>query len=136
MEIIGNLVLKEIKGFKMSGASGERVFIKSFSLAATDCMNSHAVPKIKRTPKAVLLHFCKNDIRSNMTPGNIAEEIINLAKEIRTKENNIYLSGLVWRGDLWNEKVLETNGCLQARCVSENFVFINNMNINPMHHLT
>ncbi len=79
MEIIRDFILKEIKGFKMSEASGERVFIKSFSLAATDCMNSHAVPIIKRTPKAVFPHCGANEIRSNMTPGKITEEIIDLA---------------------------------------------------------
>ncbi len=56
IEIIGDCILKEIKGFKMSEATGERVFIKSFSGATTDCMNSHAVPTIKRNPKAVILH--------------------------------------------------------------------------------
>ncbi len=70
-----------------------------------------------------------------MTPDKIAEEIIDLANEIRTKENNVYVSGLVQRGDLWNDKVLETNRCLEARCVSENLTFIKNMNIIPMYHL-
>ncbi len=109
IEMKGDSILKEIERFKMSEASGERVFIKSFSGATTDCMNSHAVPAIKRNPKAVILHCGANDVRSNMTPDNIAEEIIDLAKEIRSKEKNVYVSGLVQPRGLWNEKVMETN---------------------------
>ena len=71
--------MKEIKGFKITEAFGERIFIKSVSGATTDCMNSQEVPTIKGNPKAVILHFVTNDIRSNMTPGNIAEKIIDLA---------------------------------------------------------
>ena len=65
-EIIGDSIIKDIRGYKMNEAceNQEKIFVKSFSGATTDCMNSHACPTIKRNPKRIILHCGTNDLRS------------------------------------------------------------------------
>ena len=100
-EIIGDSIIKDIRGYKMNEAceNQEKIFVKSFSGATTDCMNSHACPTIKRNPKRVILHCGTNDLRSQASAENIAEEIIELAKAMKTEGNTVFVSALVARGD-------------------------------------
>ena len=106
-EISGDSIIKDIRGYKMNEAceNQEKIFVKSFNGATTDCMNSHACPTIKRNPKRIILHCGKIDLRSQASAENIAEEIVDLTKAIKTEENMVFVSGLVARGDHWNSKV-------------------------------
>ena len=87
----------------------EKIFVKSFSGTTTDCINSHACPTIKRNPNRIILHCGTNDLRSQASAENIAEEIIGLAKAMKTEGNTVFVSGLVARGDRWNAKACEVN---------------------------
>ena len=137
IEIIGDSLIKDVKGYKMNEATGraEKIYVKSFSGATTDDMNSHVVPTIKRNPQKIILHCGTNDIRSQATPENIAKEVMELAVSLSTKENTIFVSGIVPRGDNWNNKVSEINKHLQSACSSRNMPFIDNSNISPDYHL-
>ena len=76
-----------------------------------------------------------NDIRSQATPENIAKEIMELAVSLSTKENTVFVSGIVPRGDNWNNKVNEMNKHLQSARSSRNMPFIYNSNISTEYHL-
>ena len=121
----------------MNKATGraEKIFVKSFSGATTDDMNSHVIPTMKRNPKKVILHCRNNDIRSQATPENIAKEAMELAASLSTKENIMFVSGIVPRGDNWNKKVSEINKHLQSAWRSRNMPSIGNSNISIEHHL-
>ena len=121
----------------MNEATGrvEKIYVKSFSGATTDDMNSHVIPTMKRNPKKVILHRGTNDIRSQATPENIAKEVMELAVSLSTKENIVFVSGSVPRGDNWNNKVSEIKKHLQSACRSRNMPFIDNSNISIEHHL-
>ena len=128
-------IIKDIRGYKMNEAceNQEKIFVKSFSGATTDCMNSHACPTIKRNPKRIILHCGTNDLRSQASAENIAEEIIELAKAIKTEGNTVFVSGLVARGDRWNAEVCEVNRFLTQRSQGEDLQFIDNSNITLEH---
>ena len=64
---------------------------------------------------------------------NIAEEIIELAKAMKTEGNTVFVSGLVARGDRWNAKVCEVNRFLTRRSQEEDLQFIDNSNITSEH---
>ena len=134
-EIIGDFIIKDIRGYKMNEAceNQEKIFVKSFSGATTDCMNSHACPTIKRNPKRIILHCGTNDLRSQASAENIAEEIIELAKAMKTEGNTVFVSGLVARGDRWNAKVCEVNRFLTRRSQEGDLQFIDNSNITSEH---
>ena len=103
--------------------------------STTDDMNSHVIPTMKRNPKKVILHCGTNDIRSQATPEKIAKEVMELAISLSTKENTVFVSGIVPRGDNWNNKVSEINKHLQSACSSRNMPFIDNSNISTEYHL-
>eukprot|EP00794_Sanderia_malayensis_P002604 gene2604-biopygen2133 len=92
---------------RLKEASGnqEQIFVKSFSGATSDCMNSHACPTIKRNPRRVILHCGTNDVRGQTSAENIATEVFELAKLLQNTSNAVFVSGLVVRGDRWNTKV-------------------------------
>ena len=98
--MIGDSLIKDAKGNKMNEAPGraEKIYVKSFSGATTDDMNSHVIPTMKRNPKKFILHCGANDIRSQATPENIAKEVMELAVSLSTKENIVFVSGIVPRG--------------------------------------
>ncbi len=100
-EIIGDSIIKDIKGYKMKEATGheQQSSVKSFSGATTDCMNSHACQTIKRNPKRIILHCGTNDVRDQTLAESIATEVIELAKLLQNGSNAVLVSGLVLTGD-------------------------------------
>ena len=136
-EIIGDSIVKDIKGFKMTEATNgeEKIKVQSYSGATVDHMNSHAIPTMKRNPKKINLHCGTNDIRSSQSPEEIAIEILDLASAMKTSKNTIYVSSLVQRGDQWNGKVTDVNRHLKGLCKGNNLPFIDNDNIKPFSHL-
>ena len=83
--------------------------------------------------KSIILHCGTNDLRSQASAENIAEEIIELAKAMKTEVNTVFVSGLVARGDRWNAKVCEVNRFLTRRSQEEDLQFIDNSNITSEH---
>ena len=136
-EIIGDSIVKDIKGFKMTEATNgeEKIKVQSYSGATVDHMNSHAIPTMKRNPKKINLHCGTNDIRSSQSPEEIAIEMLDLASAMKTSKNTIYVSSLVQRGDQWNGKVTDVNRHLKGLCKGNNLPFIDNDNIKPFSHL-
>ena len=138
VEIVGDSLVKDIQSYKMNEAAGntdERIFVKSFSGATVDCMNSHVCPTIKWDPGKVILHCGTNDLRSKATPKDIAEEIVDLGKSLKTNVNKVMISGLVPRGDLLHNKAMEVNIFLKQLCISQDFYYIDNTNIQAEYHL-
>ena len=141
IEIVGVSLVKDIQSYKMNDATGntdEKIFVKSFSGATVGCMNSHVCPTIKRDPGKIILHCGNletNDLRSKATPKDIAEEIVDLGNSMKTNANKVIISGLVPRGDQWHDKAMEVNRFLKQLCVSQDFYYIDNTNIQAEYHL-
>ena len=135
--ILGDSIVKNIQGFKMKQAinNDQNVYVKSFSGATVDCMNSYVCPTIKKNPKTIILHCGTNDLSSPQAACNIAQDIIDLAKTLETGNNTVIVSGLVPRGDFLNGKATEVNKVLKQLCQSKNLKFIDNSNIDPSIHL-
>ena len=82
-----------------TGNAEEKIFVESLSGATVDCMNSHVCPTIKWNPGKIILRCGTNDLRSKVTPKDIAEKIAELGKSMKTNANEVIISGLVPRGD-------------------------------------
>ena len=136
-EIIGDSMVKHIQGYKMSEATNgqEKIFVRAFHGAKLDDMNSYSVPTTKKNPKRIVLHCGTNDVSSGTAPNEVAQEIVDLATNLKSHENEILVSSLVARGDRWNEHVSQVNNILKARCHREGLPFIDNSNIDPAYHL-
>ena len=93
-------------------------------------MKDYIKPTIARKPDLVILHTGTNDLKSNQNPSDIANEIINLAKNIKISGMEVSISSLITRGDQLSEKRKKVNKELEEICSAENFAFIVHENIN------
>ena len=93
-------------------------------------MKDYIKPTIARKPDMVILHTRTNDLKSNQNPPDIANEIINLAKNIKISGTEVSISSLIPRGDRLSEKGKKVNKELEEKCTAENFAFIVHKNIN------
>ena len=133
--ILGDSIIKDIKKhhIKKYIPKGDKIYVKTFPGASTDCMKDHVKPSLKFNPDLIILHTGVNDLRSNKSPNVIADEIINLASNIKTYSNDVVISGLVGRNDELNYKLQQVNDILFNQCTERNIYFINNSNIKREH---
>ena len=115
--------------------SKDKIFIKSFPGATMECMSDYVKPSLKYKPDLMIIHTKTNDLRSDKTPSDITEEIMNLVERIKTDENDIIVSGVVARTDNLNDKGLQVNALLKLKCVKYNVQFIDHSNISSRYHL-
>uniref|UniRef100_A0A7M5X7G8 SGNH hydrolase-type esterase domain-containing protein n=1 Tax=Clytia hemisphaerica TaxID=252671 RepID=A0A7M5X7G8_9CNID len=133
--VVGDSMIKYIKGFKLSNKSN-KVVVKTFPGAKVDCMKHYIKPTLDKKPDAVIIHCGTNDLKLK-EPEDIAENIIGLTKMVseESKETCILVSGIIPRGDDLNRNVKKVNEILQKKCNECNVGFIDNENIDPERHL-
>ena len=102
--IIGDSIIKDIKGWELSNES-EKFVVKFFGGAITKNMESYFQLAIEH----VILHCGTNDLKTSTDPEQIAENIINLAKSVKRDKNNVLISELTPRNDQLNKKAKEVN---------------------------
>lgn len=132
-QIIGDSIVKEVKGWKLS-SNENKIIVKSFSGATTKCMESYAIPTTNMSPDNIIIHCGTNDL-NRIETDQIAQNIVKLAIKLKSGENNVMISGIIQRKDRLNEKVMAVNKSLAHLCEQRNIGFINNDNINPDLHL-
>ena len=109
--IIGDSIIKDIKGWELSNELEKFVF-KFFGGATTKDMESYIQPTIERAPSNVILHCGTNDLKTSTDHEQIAENVINPAKSVKVDENNVIISELTPRNDQLNKKAKEVNEVL------------------------
>ena len=67
-------------------------------------MESYIQPTIEFTLSNVILHCGTNDIKTSTDTEQIAENIINLAKSMKTDKTNVIISKLTPRNDHLKKK--------------------------------
>ena len=98
-------------------------------------MHSYAQPSKEFNNDLVILHCGTNDLRTEKEPLEIAKEVIELALEMKSTNNEVMVSGIVSRRYKLNDKSKEVNKLLQSLCISKKLLFIDNSNINPVYRL-
>lgn len=133
--IMGDSMLKNVHGYKLSSQE-QKVVVKSFSGAKTECMNHYIVPTLKLKPDVVVLHCGTNDLKSKQ-PEEISENIIDLAKSVSqiSESTGVIISGIVPRGDDLNQNAEKVNEMLEKLCNDLNVGFVDNSRIDPRKHL-
>ena len=111
IHIIGDSIIKEIKGWKLSD-NNNSVTVKTFPGASTNCMKSYVKPTIEKKPDVVILHCGTNDLRSNLNPDELSMRIVNLALTIKKENNSVLVSGITARNDKLSDKVGLINGLI------------------------
>ena len=98
-------------------------------------MKSYIIPAKKYENNLAIIHCGTNDLRENKNAEQIAKNIIELATDMKTNNNNIMVSGIIHRNDKWNQKAMEVNSFLKSFCLNCKFYFIDNTNIAKDTHL-
>ena len=88
--ILGDSIVKDIKGWKMSSCS-RKVVVKHFSGAKTKNMKSYVIPTIEQKPDNIILHTGTNGLKTIDTPEEIIMGILNLAMTCKTDTVFSYL---------------------------------------------
>ena len=115
--IIGDSIIKDKKNYAMRQVlPNERIYMKSFPGAIIGCMKDYIIkPSLKYDPNNIIIHVGTNDLRSTKTPMEIAEEIGNMAHDVKTEKNNVTISGITPRNDDLHIKGCKINDLLKPQ---------------------
>ena len=116
-----------------------KAHIKSFPGSTTKQLNYYSVPTLsEEKPEIVILHVGINDMlsdRENTTPDDeIASEIIKIGKKcIASGVRKVFVSSLVHCKHISFERLRKVNGMIKEQSVENDFIFIENNNIDAFH---
>ena len=84
--MLGDSTIKRIESYKIREGmlKDEKVYVKSFPGAKTACMEDYMKPSLKNKPDVILLRVGTNNLRTDNTPEDISNDIINLATTNKT----------------------------------------------------
>ena len=135
--IMGDSMIKDIEGYKMKKALNNKtnVYVKCFPGASIEDMHSYAKPTTRHDPNLIIIHCGTNDLRKEKTAAVIADDIVTLARSLKTDSTEVIVSGIVPRRDKLDEKRKEVNSYLNRKLNEINLGFVDNGNINAMNNL-
>lgn len=110
--------------------------LRSFPGASLKQLAHYALPTlVDETPNRVIIHGGCNDISNrSINEQNIANSIIDIANLCRQHGvNDIFISSVVCRkSNFLNEKIKKVNFLLRLLCNENDFIYIDNSNINEL----
>ena len=129
--IVGDSTVKHLHGKPISNKTSRDniILVKPFPGARTKAMKHYVSPDL------VILHTGTNDLKSESSPEEIANEITSLALSVKEKGHQIAVSGILPRGDRFSKKAKDVNDCLEIQCKEHNIDVISHENINTRSHL-
>ena len=136
--IIGDSLLKDVKGWELNDRCGseENVYVKSFSGSTVSDMESYVKPTIDRKPDCIVLHVGTNDLgKKSKSEVEIAESIVNLAKNIAESGIKPIVSAIVPRYDALEPKRVKVNYVLRDLCQENKISYTDHANIDPSKNL-
>ena len=135
--ILGDSMIKGIQGYKMKQAlkNEVNVYVKSFPGANVEDMNSYVKPTQKRSPNAIVIHCGTNELREEKPAEIIADDIVTLARSLKTDTNDVIVSGIVPRADHLDGKRKLVNAQLSRKLSERNLGYLDNSNIDVNLHL-
>ena len=128
--ILGDSLVKNGKGWELTDRSDKfccKIIPWSYHQSnEVACVTSYGT-------KSQIYHFT---FYIDSEPQNIAEELLELAKSIRTDcNNNVTVSCILPRYGKLNEKVRSVNRLSRIYCKNMDIRFVGHENINPSKHL-
>ena len=128
-------MIRKVFGDKLSRSlSKHHLVVRSFGGAKTQCMKDCIKPTIKLALKQIL-HCRTNYLPTKEEPETFANNIMNLAKNVKSDTTKIAFFGIIPRRDTFNQKAKQVIKNLKNVCEEENIPFISHHNINTRLHL-
>ena len=116
--ILGNSIVKNVYGNAIT-RSIKHVVVKHFSRAKIDDMKHYVKPTQEKQPPQIIIHV-GTDLRGKKNSDKIANEIVEFANSIKTRENNVVVFSIVSRKDRINNKAKEVHENLKDECEEHN----------------
>ena len=115
----------------------EKLFVKSFPGANMADMADYVRPTMRRGSDLVILHAGTNDLRSAKSVEDISSDIVRLALDMKSDQNDIMVSSITARADDQTllTKSQKVNDMVKAECKKYDIYFIDNGNVNADKHL-
>ena len=136
--IVGDSLLKDVKGWELNDRCGseENVYVKSFNGSTVSDMESYVKPTIERKPDCIVLHVGTNDLgKKSKSEVEIAESIVNRAKNIAKSGIKPIISAIVPRYDALEPRRVKVNYVLRDLCEENKISYTHHANINPSKNL-
>ena len=138
--ILTDSMAKDIQTFKMRNSltnKSDKLYMKSFSGANIQDMNSYVLPSLNHKNDLYILHVGSNDLRSEKSANEIANDIIKLGKLTKNENNEVIISGIIERSDNMDldAKGKEVNKILYSSCSLDGLGFNCNENITSLRHI-
>ena len=109
--IVGDSIAKNIEPYKMKKSTKYVTTVKSIPGATTEGMSHHVKGCMVDFASDILLLYCgTNDLKKDLTPQKIAQNILKLAEEVSDGgKRNVLVSRIINRGDDYHAKVQKVN---------------------------
>ena len=135
--IVGDSTVKHLHGKSIANKTSRDniILVKPFPGARTKAMKHYVSPDLEKKPDLVILHTGTNDLKSDSSPEEIANEITSLALSVKEKGHQIAVSGILPRGDRFSKKAKDVNDYLEIQYKEHNIDVISHENINTRSHL-
>ena len=90
--ILGDSLLKDIEQHKIRNGlpNKDKVYVQHFSGATIEHMKSYVIPSKNYDNDLVILHCGTNDLRDSKSAQDIANDIIELAIDMKTGKKRYY----------------------------------------------
>ena len=127
-------MIKKVDGYLLTSSLKHQYLVKTrpFPTAKTVDMYDYIKPTQRDfKPEIFVLHVGTNDFPLNKSPKEISEDIVTLAKSMKTENNKIIVSSTVCCADSFKEKASKVNAHLEEICPGKDIAFITHNNINP-----
>ena len=82
--LLGDSMIKQMQGQRLSRKVGHRVVVKSFPGATTNDMKHYLMLSVDKSPQQIILHVGTNNLRDH-TPTMVAENIVDTPRKIEMK---------------------------------------------------
>ena len=131
ISIVGDSIIRDIKSFKLrkSVKKNENVYVKPFPGSSIQDMEHYIKPSLNYKPEKLIIHTGTNNLRSNESSNEIAENI-KLALEAKKSAKHVAISCIVARDDDLNTKGKEVNSIPQIKLNEGDIFFIDTSNVN------
>ena len=129
--MLGDSTIKQIKSkdIRKNLKTNDKVYIKSFPGATVSQMKHYVKPSMEFKPDIILLHCGTNDLRSDQTADDIANNILELGKTIKNDNNDVIIFSITARSDKHDKNGKQVNKKLKDLCVTNDLEYIDNVNI-------
>jgi len=134
--LIGDSIVKHVRGRSIKEQSGKYVKVCSFPGAGTEKVCDHTEVELKYgQPESVILHAGSNDLANKISVKEIAENLAYLGCELQDRGvKNIAISGMIPRWRMQTD-IPSLNKELRKMCKAYRFDYNENNNIYYNEHI-